>query len=148
MSLVKWKNDNGLFPNLSSMFDNFFNDDDPVFNRWIERQNVPAVNVIETGQSFDLDVAAPGMVKEDFKIEVDSGVLVISSEKEESSEETKGNFRRKEFSYSSFSRSFLLPENVNEDDINAAYKDGVLTVSIPKIEIEKTKTDKKTIVVS
>lgn len=149
MSLVKWKNNNSLFPSLSSVVDNFFNDDDRFFLTPFNGKSVPAVNVKTTESTYEVEVAAPGMAKEDFNIEVESGVLYISSEKEDSSEEKKEDYYRKEFSYSSFNRSFLLPEGVTEDDIKANYKDGVLCVSIPKPETEEeTSTERKKIEIS
>ena len=86
-----------------------------------------------------LELAAPGLKKSDFKIEVTNNVLNISSEKESNKEENNEGFSRKEFSYHSFSRSFNLPQSVNKDSITASYTDGVLSVSIPKREEAKEK---------
>jgi HSP20 family protein len=94
--------------------------------------NLPAVNIKETDSSFGIELAAPGKTKEDFNIEIDHNVLTISSEVKSEKEETEGKYTRKEFSYSSFRRSFTLPETVNAENINATYENGVLHVSLPK----------------
>jgi HSP20 family protein len=92
------------------------------------------VNLRETDKHLEVEMAAPGMKREDFKVEIDNNTLMISSEKEEEKEETrkKDNFVRKEFNYQSFFRSFYLPENVDENKIEATYKDGILHVIIAK----------------
>ena len=98
--------------------------------------NVPAVNIKETDLSFGIELAAPGKKKEDFNIEIDHNVLTISSEEKEEKEEkdNDGKYTRKEFSYSSFRRSFTLPETVNSDAIQANYETGVLHLVLPKRE--------------
>lgn len=98
---------------------------------------IPAVNVKETEKEFLLEVAAPGMKKDDFKLEVKEGMLYISAETKMEKEEKEENFTRREFSYTTFSRSFWLPENVKSTDIKAAYKDGILNITLPKIKVEK-----------
>ena len=121
---------------------NFFNDDFfPVLSR--NTGSVPAVNVREDDKNFILDVAVPGIDKKDLKIDVNEDVLTISSESKSESEESKDGYKRKEFSYSAFSRSFYVPENVNREKIEANYKDGILTVSLPKQEEEKNKVTRK-----
>lgn len=137
MSLVKWT-DRSVLPQINSMFDNFFNDNDGFFRAISQGTSIPAVNVLETDETYELDVAAPGKSKDDFKIEVDNNVLCISSENENESESTEKNYTRKEYSYSSFSRSFTLPENAQEEDIKANYENGVLKIAIPKKEQSKT----------
>jgi len=92
----------------------------------------PAVNIAETDQEYRVELAAPGLEKKDFKIDLHKNILTISSEKEVSNEENNENFMRKEFSYSSFKRSFTLPETVNPDKIKAEQSNGILTVHIPK----------------
>ena len=96
--------------------------------------NVPAVNIKETDVSFGIELAAPGKKKEDFNIEIDHNVLTISSEEKNEKEEkdNEGKYTRREFSYSSFRRSFTLPESVNSDTIHAAYETGVLHIVLPK----------------
>ena len=135
MSLIKWNKRNNMFPTINSMFDNFFADDDTFFTRWRNGSNFPSVNVKDEEKCFCLEVAAPGLNKEDFKIEINKGVLTISSETEREEKEEKDNYTRREFSYSSFSRSFWLPEGVREEDIEASYNDGILKVSVPKKDV-------------
>lgn len=92
----------------------------------------PAINIAETDQEYRVELAAPGLEKSDFKIDLSKNVLVISSEKQSKDEEKKENYMRREFSYSSFKRSFTLPETVNPDKIKAEHDKGILTVHIPK----------------
>lgn len=101
--------------------------------------NTPAVNIVEEKDSFKIEVAAPGLDKKDFHIELDNFVLTVSSVREESKEENKDRFTSREFNYSSFKRSFTLPRTVKTDKIDASHKDGILTITIPKKEeaIEK-----------
>lgn len=98
----------------------------------LAKAQLPAVNINETEKEFQLEVAAPGMKKSDFNLEVENDLLTISAQREASSETKEDNFLRKEFSYQSFARSFHLPEGVVSDDIQAEYKDGILKLSIPK----------------
>lgn len=123
---------------LSDFFDNdrFFDAD------WMSKQSIPAVNVKESDSGFEIEVAAPGLTKKDFKVNVDNGVLTISSEKEEEKEQKEKDYTRKEFSYSSFSRSFTLPENVNEEEVKASYQDGILKLNVPKKSITVSKSKK------
>ncbi len=96
---------------------------------------IPPVNIKESESAFLLEVVAPGLKKENFNVEIDSELLTISSEiKEEKKEEPESKFRRREFRTASFKRSFKLPENVNTEDINAIYQDGILTITLPKKE--------------
>jgi HSP20 family protein len=124
----------GLFP---SVFDDFFKP----WNEWFEGRGapartitVPAVNVTENEQNYSVSVAAPGLKKEDFKIGLSRNMLTISAEKDEENEEKEGKYNRKEYNYSSFSRSFTLPEEVNREQIDAKYEDGVLKLVLPKKE--------------
>ena len=115
---------------------NFFDDDFfPVLQS--RTSSVPAVNIREDEKMYTLELAVPGIDKKDLKIDVNEDVLSISSESKHESEESKNGFKRKEFSYSSFSRSFYIPENVNSDKIEANYRDGVLYVSLPKQKEDK-----------
>ena len=103
----------------------------------------PAVNVKETDKAFVVELAAPGLKKEDFKISIEKNTLTISSElkKEENTSDESGKYSRQEFSYSSFSRSFTLDEKTTDiENISASYDAGILSLSIPKkVEIEKAK---------
>jgi len=100
--------------------------------------DVPAVNIRENEDEFSLEVAAPGKTKEDFNLELDNETLTISSEsKEETDEENKAGFTRREFSYGSFNRAFTIPDSVNTAEISANYENGVLTIGLPKKEESK-----------
>src|SRR5438094_234434 len=98
---------------------------------------MPAVNINENKDEYKISVAAPGLKKDDFEIDVEGNMLTISCEKEENREEKDGRHTRREYNYSSFSRSFTLPEDVNKDRIAAAYEDGVLKLTLPKKEEAK-----------
>ncbi len=102
---------------------------------------LPALNVKETDDAFEIEVAAPGMNKNDFKVNLENNLLTITSEKkEEKEEEEKGRFTRREFSYQSFQRSFTVPETVVEGDkITAKYCEGILCITLPKKEEVKPK---------
>lgn len=128
---------NVLFPELPSLFDDFITRD--FFNVPVRAlfngNSIPAVNVKETNSAFELEMAAPGMSKNEFKIGIENNMLVISAQKENKTEETNedGTYSRKEFSYQAFKREFKLPENlVNEDEISASYTDGILHILVPK----------------
>jgi HSP20 family protein len=130
----------GLLP---AMWDNFSYDDWFVKpDRFNSGTGLPAVNILETDNDFQLQLAVPGMKKSDFKIDVDNNVLTISSEEKSEVENTETNYTRREFYYNSFKRSFTLPETVNNDKIVAKYKDGVLSILIPKKEEAKPKPPK------
>lgn len=92
----------------------------------------PAVNIREGEKSYTLELAVPGINKKDLKIEVNDDILNISMERSEENNEEESGYRRKEFNYSSFCRSFYLPEDTNRDKIEASYKDGVLSVELQK----------------
>ena len=120
----------------------FFDED--FFPVLSERKNSkPAVNVREDEKNYVLDLAIPGIDKKDLKIDVNEDILTISSEQKSESEESNDGYKRKEFSYSSFRRSFYIPENVNQEKIEANYKDGILTLSLPKQEEDKSKHSRK-----
>jgi HSP20 family protein len=124
-----------LFP---SVFDDFFKPWNEWFNEdWRNMLTVPAVNIVEKDDHYDVSVAAPGLKKSDFKIAIDENVLNISAETEEKKEEKDEKYTRKEYNYSSFSRSFTLPDEVNKDKIDATYQDGVLKLTLPKKEEAK-----------
>jgi len=115
-----------------------FNDDYfPVFQN--RTSSMPAVNIKEDDNKFTLQLAVPGMDRNDLKIDINEDVLTISSESKHETEENKDGYKRKEFSYASFCRSFYIPENVNREKIEASYKDGILTVGLPKQEEDKSK---------
>ena len=99
--------------------------------------NVPAANIVENKDNYEVSLAAPGMKKDDFNIDVEGNVLTISAEKEERREDVTERYSRKEFNYTSFSRSFTLPEWVNKDKIDASYENGLLRLHLPKTEEAK-----------
>ncbi len=101
----------------------------------------PAVNIREDDKKYSLELAVPGIDKKDLKIEVNEDILTISMEQKQEKEEEVAGYKRREFSYSSFCRSFYLPEDTNQDKIDASYKDGILTVDLHKTE-EKAKLSK------
>ena len=136
MPIRKYYNQNWL----PSIFNDFFDND------WMERTNAtaPAINVVESDKDYKVEVAAPGMTKDDFQIHLgDDNQLIISMEKKtENEDKNKDNkkYLRREFSYTKFSQSLYLPENVDKDKISANVADGVLTIDLPKYsEEEKAK---------
>jgi len=125
MRIVKYNN-NKVFP---SLMNEFFNDDFRM-NVINNNHSVPSVNSIENDNSFEIDLAVPGMKKDDFTIQLNDKVLVISSENTNSVENNSMSLN--EFNYSSFQRSFIVPETVELDKIKANYKNGILKVKLPK----------------
>lgn len=103
---------------------------------------IPHVNVSEVEDSYTLSLAVPGMTKKDFIIDVEGNMLTISAEKEENKEEKEKSYARREYNYSSFSRSFTLPEEVVQNKIEASYQDGILKIILPKNEKEAKKIHK------
>ena len=135
MALIKLPgksyNTDAVNPFVNNVFDNLFNDSF-ISDRLVTR--VPAVNITETPEAFNIELAAPGLQKSDFKINVDKNILSISVEKKEEKTEDNKVYSKKEFSYTSFSRSFTLPEVVDYSNIDANYQDGVLVIKIGKKE--------------
>ncbi len=135
---MKTVNKNSIW--LPGLLDNFLFDSKlDTFNHNYETFSIPTVNIIENFPSFVIELAAPGLQKEDFTIEVEEDRLKIASKKvEEKKEENKDfHFKRREFNYNSFERSFKLPENIKIEDIEANYENGVLRVTLPKMEEKK-----------
>lgn len=124
----------------SELFPAFFDDFFKPWNEWMGMGRAltsPAVNIAENKNYFEVSVAAPGLKKGDFNIDVDDSMLTISCDKEEKKEEKEDRYTRKEYSYTSFTRSFTLPEDVIKDKIEATYEDGVLRIVLPKSEQAK-----------
>ncbi|RDV13551.1 Hsp20/alpha crystallin family protein [Pontibacter diazotrophicus] len=144
MSLVKSKN-NGLQP-MSSLLtdmldlDRFFDNDS--FFKGIKK--APSANIKEKDNRFEVELAAPGMDKKDFKVEIANNILTVSAERKDEKNEENESYTRKEFNYSSFTRSFELPASVNADAIKAAYNNGILVLTLPKKK-EATAGNKKAI---
>jgi HSP20 family protein len=126
------------WPNL---LDDIFGEETPS-NFGARNAYTPSVNVIEADDEYKIEMAAPGLDKDDFSINVDNHTLTISSEKELKDEEKEGRYVRREFGYNKFQRSFGLPEGVNPDDIKAKHQDGILRVHVPKTEKAKEKAPK------
>lgn len=143
-TLSKWYDpmfkENSFFPSFSSMVDNFFGKNfDSIIETMSKGTMIPAVNVIENKDNYILEVAAPGLKKEDFKIDVADNLLTISSEKETEKEKSTKKYTRKEYSFSSFSRTFYLPEDIDADSINASYENGELSIKIKRKELKGSK---------
>jgi HSP20 family protein len=120
--------------NLPDLFDEFFNSN--LLPNFVEEgawKSTPAVNIFENNEKFEIEVAAPGLEKDDFKIDLKNDHLIVYSEKKDKKEEKeKGKVVRSEFRYSSFHRSFALPHEVEASSIKANHKNGVLTIELPK----------------
>lgn len=141
MSLIRFTNQ------VPSLFDRFFEND--MFdwsNKHFSSTNttLPSVNIIEDTEGFEVEVAAPGLEKDDFRIELDNNILSVSSEKKiENETKEGGRFNKREFSYQSFCRSFTLPTSVENENITAKYEKGILNIFIPKREEAKPKPVKQ-----
>jgi HSP20 family protein len=103
-------------------------------DRWPFSSHMPAVNVKESDKHYEITMAAPGLEKNEFKIDVNGSTLTVSAEKDEKKEEKENGFARKEYSYKSFSRTFTLPEDIMKEKIDANYKNGELILTLPKKE--------------
>jgi len=142
------RSNRSLLPEFPSLLDDLFTRD--IFNWSVDKQltgnsTVPSVNIMENEKDFEVEVAAPGLDKNNFKVELDNDMLMISAQRETRNEEKskEGNYTLREFSYESFQRSFQLPEDmVEKDKISASYKDGILHISIPKSVKAKVKSSR------
>ncbi|WP_367867033.1 Hsp20/alpha crystallin family protein [Pedobacter sp. WC2423] len=139
MTLVKLnaenKKKNVLIPGFNDVFDSIINDtffSDRLLTR------VPAANISESPDHFHLELAAPGLNKEDFKLNLERNVLSVTVEKQPKDQQNQKHFTKREYSYTSFVRSFSLPESADENNIQAKYAAGILTIEIPKKEEAKT----------
>ena len=124
----------GVMPSFRSLTEDFWNTENLFDYSFLRKETIPAINIKENNDHFEIEVAAPGFQKKDFKIEVQNGVLNISAETSDKIEEEDENYTRKEFSYASFNRSFSLPENINEEKVNAKYENGLLSLKLKKAE--------------
>jgi HSP20 family protein len=151
MSLVKFSRRRRPFGSL--MTQDFFDMDDFFDNRswgrellpdrfWNRKGSEPAMNIKETDDNFEIELAAPGFTKKDFEITIDDGCLNITAEKSSSEEETEENYTRREFSYNAFERSLQLPKSVKEEAIKAKYNDGILSFNLVKKEEAKKRPPK------
>ena len=137
MTLVKFKKTR--LPWYNSMFTDLLESDRLLTNDLLmENKWIPSMNVKETEDLFEIEMAAPGFTKKDFEISIENGLLKISAEKEEEMKEEVDDYTRREFNYNSFLRSFTLPENVNEEEmIDATYNRGILKLVLNKIHIDE-----------
>lgn len=138
MTLVKFNpdklNNRSLLPGFNDVFDSIFND---TFFSDRMTSRVPAANISESEDHFHIELAAPGLKKEDFKINLDRNVLNISVESQNEQNNSQKNYSKREYSYSSWVRSFTLPESANAEQTEAAYTNGILVVDIAKREEAK-----------
>ncbi|MBS1504056.1 MAG: Hsp20/alpha crystallin family protein [Bacteroidetes bacterium] len=143
MTLVKFNNGqrNAVNPWFSDVFDSIFNDS--LNNRFVNK--IPAVNIAETEGEFQIELAAPGLKKEDFKINLDKNVLSVSVEKKIENVDENKKYSKREYSYSSFVRSFTLPESADAGKIGAEYIDGVLKLNVAKKEEAKVQSREITV---
>lgn len=130
MTIIRWHKR----PMMSNMLDDMFERN---FNTGFERNCgcVPATNILENEQSFEIRLAVPGMKKDDFKMEMEDGVLsVVFEKKEEDREKQQGEYLRREFDMDEFTRSFSIPKTADADNIKAKYENGILFITVPKID--------------
>jgi HSP20 family protein len=137
MSLIRFKNSA-----LPALVDNFFSRDAAEFFEPFQGAHLPAVNILEQEGGFHIEMAAPGLKKENFQVNLNQNVLSISYKQEEEKEETRGRFTRREFRAGSFKRSFTLPETIDVEKIAATYTDGIMTLFLPKKEEDKSKNER------
>ena len=144
MTLVKFKNGNGSGQSVPAIdrplsFPSFFND--TLERLWSDEAVnwMPAVNIRERAEDFVIDLAVPGMNRNDFKVEVDNGMLTVSGERKEESDTSTDYHTRREFHYGSFKKTFNLPESADHDKVSASYKDGILTLTVLKHDNWKLK---------
>ncbi|MGY5846943.1 Hsp20/alpha crystallin family protein [Salegentibacter sp. HM20] len=142
ISRSNWMENDPFFSDLMDTRKGIFNLN-RIFNGDFDTDFTPAMNIKDRGNEYEIELAAPGLSKDDFKISIDNGMLHISVEKEESSEEKKEGYLRKEFSYNSFSRSLTLPDSIDEEkDVKAQYRDGVLKLELMKKDGARQKKSK------
>jgi HSP20 family protein len=136
MTLIRWARPSTI----ADMFQNFFDSDVDLFSR---KFSDPAANIIEHSDAFELNLAAPGLKKDDFKIQLDNNMLTVSSEIEDEKQEVGKNYTRREYHFGSFSRSFTLPKSIDLEKIKADYDNGILKVMLPKKEEAKLEVKKE-----
>jgi HSP20 family protein len=140
MTLVKWNsNGNSATPAFSNLLESFFGRDLADFVGKDFANTVPAVNVVESAEKFTVEVAAPGLKKENFQVNLNNNLLTIASKYEQTKEENKSKYARREFGFASFQRTFTLPNTVDANRIEAKYQDGILYIHLPKREEAKEK---------
>ena len=130
-------------PVFNSLLNDIFEGDRAVTKLEKNWFSAPKVNIKEDDSSFHLEVAAPGLKKENFEINVEKEVLIVKATQETANEEKEDTYYRKEFSYGVFERRFRLPETVNVEDIQAGYTDGILTITLPKLEAAQVEAQRR-----
>jgi len=134
---MRWQHKNPITDFVSNFFD-------PEYNDFFDKRTCdPSANIIEKSEGFELEIAAPGLKKEDFNINLENSILTISSELEDEKNEEGKNYTRKEFYYGSFSRSFTLPKSIDTDKIKADYIHGILKIDLPKRDQAQLETKKE-----
>lgn len=132
------KTNGNLFPTIPSLFDDFFTRDffdRSNFNQVSSSETLPAVNIQETNKSYEIEVAAPGMNRDDFNIELNNNILIVNAHRTKEIEDKGENYMRKEFNYQQFQRSFQLPQlMVEQEKVCARYNNGILSITLPKKE--------------
>ncbi|WP_296381511.1 Hsp20/alpha crystallin family protein [Winogradskyella sp.] len=145
MSLIKFNNRNRLFPSWNNeSLKSFLSSDDFFNNDFFEEDSLmPAMNVKEHDEDFEIEFAAPGFSKKDFEVTIDDNILNVCGEKKHEVEEKEEDYTRKEFSYNSFRRSLTLPKSVSTDqEVKATYKNGILKLNLHKKEEAKEQPKK------
>ena len=142
MTLIKFKNDRLNNPSFNDIFDDFFNREVPTFFRPVMNQSLPAVNVAESTDGFRLEMALPGWNEQDVTLNLEGNLLSISGQHENKQNQESEQYTRREFSRSSFSRTFTLPESVDGERIEADFQNGLLVINVPKREEAKKKGPK------
>lgn len=131
MSIIRYNANDFVPTSFSTLIDRFFNES---VTRNGGSSFVPKVDIIENQNSYEIQLAAPGLKKDDFKIEINDNYLTVSGERNFTKEQKEKNYHTIETQYGSFSRSFYLPENVDASKINAQYNNGILELTLPKDE--------------
>ena len=132
----------------SSLVPFFADDFFKPWNSWFDdvfekRMSIPAVNISDDESQYKISVAAPGLKKENFAVDIDGNLLTISAKAEENKDIKEDNYTRREYNYTAFSRTFTLPDDVEKNDIDASYADGILKLVLPKSEISKKELSKR-----
>jgi HSP20 family protein len=136
MTLLK---SSALIPSVlrNTLLDDWFKNDTFLDNDFFSKDWTPAVNIIEKNNEYEVEMVLPGMNKEDIQVHAENGILQVKGETKSEKEEKDRRYTRREFSHSSFERSFRLPENADEDDIKASYHSGILRLEIKKTHVAK-----------
>jgi HSP20 family protein len=143
MAIIKWNREDDNSPVFSNIWNNFLNRDMDDFYVNGMTLRTPSVNIIEGKEDFTIEVAAPGLLKEDFSVNIDHNLLTIEAKKELKSESKEERFTRREFCYNTFRRSFTLPESIVQEEIDAKYENGILHIILPKKEEAKVRPSRE-----